>query len=101
MSETTLLFPAIVVATLAVAASAILSLARVAPPAGRRAGPVVPSTVLCPTTGDIARVEIGFDPAAGALGVLRCEQFPTGLFGCDRGCFPAFVLGPVPWPSPS
>lgn len=92
MSETTVLLLAITGAGLTVAASAVLSLARVAPPAGRSRRAVLPASVLCPTTGDVALVEIGFDWGTGELAVASCERFPTGVFECDRECFPTQVL---------
>lgn len=95
MSETTVLLVAIIIATLAVTVSVALSLARVAPPAPARGHhAVLPASVLCPTTGDVALVEIGFDWATGELAVASCERFRTGAFECDRECFPTQVLTP-------
>lgn len=96
MSETTVLLLAIIIAAVAVTASVALSLARVTPPAAARehqAG--LPASVVCPTTGDLALVEIGFDWASGELAVTSCERFPTGAFECERECFPTQVLTPT------
>jgi len=96
MSETTVLLLGILLAGVAVTVSVALSLARVAPPASARDHrAVLPASVLCPTTGDVALVEIGFDWATGELAVASCERFPTGAFECDRECFPTQVLTPI------
>lgn len=90
MSQSTFLLLAIVVATVLVAVSVAVSLARVPPPAPGRADAVgVPARILCPLTGDIARVQVGFDPVDRVLAVLHCERFPAGPIRCDRACFPA------------
>ncbi|HEU5260843.1 MAG TPA: hypothetical protein VFU41_05385 [Gemmatimonadales bacterium] len=95
MSETSVVLLAIIIAALTVTVSVALSLARVAPPAAAREHPaVLPASVLCPTTGDVALVEIGFDWATGELAVASCERFRTGAFECDRECFPTQVLTP-------
>lgn len=90
VSQTTFLLLAIVLAAFVVGLSVVLSLAHVQPPApGRRDAVGVPAKILCPVTGGIARVEIGFHPVGRGLAVLRCEHFPTGVIACERGCFPA------------
>jgi hypothetical protein len=43
-------------------------------------------------TGRLARVAIGFDRDSGTLAVARCEHFPTGVFECERECFPTLML---------
>lgn len=95
MSETTVLLLGILLVGLAVTVSVALSLARVAPSAPARDHPaVLPASVLCPTTGDVALVEIGFDWATGELAVASCERFRTGAFECDRECLSTQVLTP-------
>jgi|GEM_PF-1939305 hypothetical protein len=100
MTETAVLLLAIAAASLAVAVSVGVSLARIAPPAPpARPGPdarrALPAHVLCPMTGGLARVEIGFDRDTGKLAVARCEHFPSGVFECERECFPTLMLTPL------
>jgi hypothetical protein len=94
MTETAVLLLAIAVAGLVVALSVGVSLAGVAPPESDRRRPL-PAHVLCPMTGRLARVVIGFDRDSGQLAVARCEHFPTGVFECERECFPTLMLTPL------
>ncbi len=95
MSETTLLLLAIAVASVVVALVVVLSLVRLAPPVpGRLDIAGVPARLECPVTGDLALVEIGFDPVGGRLAVVGCERFPDGVFQCGRECFPAYDQSP-------
>lgn len=96
MSETTVLLLGIIVVGLAVGLSVVLSLARVAPPAAAGgSGAVLPVSVHCPATGDVALADIGYDWGTGELAVVSCERFWAGEFECDRECFPTRVLVPA------
>ena len=92
--ETVVLLLAITVASLVVLGSVAFSLTRAgAPPeATPRA---LPARVLCPGTGAIARVELGFDRGGTRLAVLACEHARDGVFTCERECFPTLVLSPL------
>ena len=94
MMETVVLLLAIVAATVAALAAVAISLARVSPPANAKTRSL-PARVLCPATGAVARVEIGFDRDATRLAVTRCEHAPDGVFACERECFPTLVLEPL------
>ena len=91
MTETAVLLLAIAVAGLVVAVSVGVSLVGVTPPGPDRRR-ALPAHVLCPMTGRLARVAIGFDRDSGTLAVARCEHFPTGVFECERECFPTLML---------
>ncbi|HXL34632.1 MAG TPA: hypothetical protein VN953_06905 [Gemmatimonadales bacterium] len=96
MSETVVLVLTILIAAAAMLVSVALSLARgTAPAAGRRGRSVLPMSVPCPATGDVAQAKLGYDWASGELAVTSCERFPTGDFECDRECFPTRRLTPV------
>lgn len=96
MSETIVLVLMILIAAVAMAVSVALSLARgTSPAAGRPARRVVPVSVSCPATGDLALAQLGYDWGTGELAVTSCERFPTGDFECDRECFPTRMLTPV------
>ncbi len=94
MNETAVLLLALVVASVAVIVSVALSLARVTPPGSGRQR-ALPAHVLCPRTGNLARVEIGLHAESGRLSVMRCQHFPDGVFECDRECFPTLILTPL------
>lgn len=94
MNETGVLLLALVVAGVAVIVSVALSLAHLTPPGGGKPR-ALPAHVLCPSTGNLARVEIGFHAESGRLSVTRCELVPDGAFECDRECFPTLVLTPL------
>lgn len=92
--ETVVLLLAITAATVAAFVAVAFSLARAGSPAdGKRR--ILPARVLCPETGAIARVEIGFDHDDTQLAVVRCEHAPDGVFTCERECFPTLVLEPL------
>jgi hypothetical protein len=94
MTETLVLLLAIAAATVAALVAVALSLARVGPPANEKARSL-PARVLCPATGAVARVEIGFDRDDTRLAVTRCEYAPDGVFSCERECFPTLILAPL------
>ena len=99
--ETVVLLLAITAATVAALVSVALSLGRVRAPADRKAQ-VLPARVLCPGTGTVARVELGFDRDSARLAVTRCEHAPDGVFTCERECFPTLVLEPLAFaPAPA
>jgi hypothetical protein len=75
--------------------SVAVSLARVGPPAEAARQRVLRTQALCPFTGSLARVQIGYDARLSRLSVVGCEHFPTGQVDCDRDCFPTLVLTPL------
>ena len=94
MSETTVLLLAIIITGAGLTVSAALSLAGVRPTTPRQAPRLLPVSVLCPATNDVALAKVGFDWNTGALALASCERFPTGAFECDRECFPTRILTP-------
>ncbi len=89
MTQSTVFLLVIILATLVVLFSVVVSLIRESKPTpSRRAAAGVPVKILCPITGDFARVGIGLDSLSGALAVVWCERFATGVFECGRECFP-------------
>lgn len=90
MSPATFIAVAIVIAGFVVILAVAVALAHTEPPAsGGEAVASVPLKLLCPVTGDVTRVEVGFDPLARRLALVRCERFPTGAVECDRACVAA------------
>lgn len=76
----------IVLALIALIASAAMSLAR--PPAsGRRDGTGILARLMCPCTGEHTAVRIGRDPVDRVPAVVWCERFPAGEIECGRECF--------------
>jgi len=92
--ETVVLLLAITAATVAALVAVAVSLAHAGPPADAKTR-TLPARVLCPETGSIARVELGFDREDTRLAVVQCEHAPDGVFTCERGCFPTLVLAPL------
>ncbi len=101
MSETTVLLLAILIAAAVMALSTALSLAGVAPRTTRKHVSVLPVSVLCPETNDVAFAQLGYDWDTGRLGLTSCERFPTGAFECDRECLPTRILTPGREPATS
>ena len=93
MSDAIVLVLAILAASGALLFAVAFSLAQVGPPA-EQTRRILPTRVLCPATGSLARVEIGFEVESGRLGLARCEHFPSGVFDCERECFPTLMLSP-------
>lgn len=92
--ETVVLLVAIAAASIVVLVSVAFSLSRAGAPAAGKAR-TLPARVLCPGTGAIARVQLGFDRGGTRLAVLECEHAPEGVFTCERECFPTLVLEPL------
>ena len=100
MTETVALLLAITAASVAALVGMAFALARVRPPADGKTR-ILPARVLCPVTGTVARVEIGFDRDDTRLAVTRCEHAADGVFTCERECFPTLVLGSLSFASAS
>lgn len=94
MSEGLIVPLGIVLAALVLGLASLLAILPLRSPVGRRVNGV-PVKLLCPVTGNLARVELELASAGSALEVVGCERFPSGPIECDRSCLPLREPAPV------